>query len=134
MPVDTEEHKDIIFCVISVLILWGNRGGALLYLSSAFRVFVLLACLLKRVERDSPPHCQWGCFPKSVSRNGPLAMPVQLGEWSSVTWSSMRKLFVCHGLPSVLIISGYLEVEADVTHALQVGTGRCDLSCAVLMS
>lgn len=81
-----------------------------------------------------PLTAQWDCFPKSVSRNGPLAVPVELGEWSSVTWSSMRKLCVYDGLLSVLIVSGYLEVEADVTHALQVGTGRCHLSCAVLMS
>lgn len=45
----------------------------------------------------------------------------------------MRNLYVCDGLPSVLIVSGCLKVEAGVTHALQVGTGRCDL-CAVLMS
>lgn len=75
----------------------------------------------------------WGCFPKSVSRNGLSAVPAQLGEWDSVTWSSRRNLCFCHSPPSALIVSGCLEVEAGVTRALQAGTGRCDL-CAALLS
>lgn len=76
VPVDTKERKGIMFHLISVLILWGNRGGALLYFSSAFRMCGVSECLLKMQ------------FPQLICR----------AVLSQLTWTESGSAFSSHGI------------------------------------
>lgn len=120
---DTKGHKGIIFCLISVLILWGNRDGALFYLSSAFKMFVVLLCLLKCVERDSPPQCPVGLFPKTCWQTLSLGHASTAG---GLQWCDMEQHEEtgCLSWPSLNTDSSWLSQGWSRCHPCPTGRAR----------